>query len=152
MQICRGLNRNMLAVKRRPKQCSPDGENRKQRPQRHMQSPNAPQSKQIPPEHAPKADSDWSRNDVLEDRVLSKPNPCCEVDKKIKTDNQQRSFTNKGQPKIRFFVPVEPEQRQCHDQRHDQDQYLQKGASEIVADIIPIEAELIRDRRGIAQL
>src|SRR5260370_34864380 len=110
-----------------------------------MESPCEFQSEPIPPEHYPKADSDGSRNDIPEEDVRGKPNPCSEVDKEIKTDDQQGGFTNKGQPEIRFFIPVEPEQRQRNEQRHEQDQHLQKGASEVMAGIIPIQAGLVRD-------
>src|SRR5882757_8450679 len=47
---------------------------------------------------------------------------------------------------------VQPEQRQGHQQRHDNYLRLQEATAHVVCGVIPIEADLLRDRRGIAQL
>src|SRR6266702_613531 len=140
----------MRTIQWRPKHRSPDGKNDHKSTYGGMQDAHTCQTEPVAPEENPQADPDGSHNDVVEDDILGQSNPCGEVNKEDRSDAQYTRFTDEGQPEIRFFLPVEPEECQGHQQCHDKDQQFQETAANVVSDVIPIQADLVRDCGGIA--
>ena len=82
VQEVRRLHWHMLPIEGRSQHRGADGKDDNQRPYRAMQGPHPFQAEPVAPEEHPQTNSQRKRNDIVDNDVLGKAEPCGEVDEK----------------------------------------------------------------------